>query len=194
MTEKFKIAVIDDDCASREVFRSYVEGHALYQPVCAVCSSEEAQGVGADFYIIIGEGGVSGIQPFAHFPKPVRIGAVGDVFERLIKKQNRSAVPDKISIGSWMLDVLHNVLISDASGDEVRLTEKEKEILVFLHKHTGQSVSRENLLHAVWGYAKDIETHTLETHIYRLRQKIENDSAEPEILLTTETGYILKVN
>ena len=58
-----------------------------------------------------------------------------------------------------------------------------------LHENTNQSVSRDTLLKAVWGYVDGVETHTLETHIYRLRQKIEENPASPVFLLTTDDGY-----
>jgi DNA-binding response OmpR family regulator len=70
---------------------------------------------------------------------------------------------------------------------KIRLTEKETNILLFLQR-TGGTVPRETLLHEVWGYNPAVTTHTLETHIYRLRRKI-----GPEILLTEEGGYRLAV-
>jgi DNA-binding response OmpR family regulator len=72
----------------------------------------------------------------------------------------------------------------------IRLTEKETNILKFLHR-TGDTVSRETLLHEVWGYNPAVTTHTLETHIYRLRQKIEKDPAHAQILMTDSGGYRL---
>ena len=72
----------------------------------------------------------------------------------------------------------------------VRLTEKETNILKFLQR-AGNTVSREVLLHEVWGYNPAVTTHTLETHIYRLRQKIEKDPARAEILVTESGGYRL---
>jgi DNA-binding response OmpR family regulator len=76
-------------------------------------------------------------------------------------------------------------------GDRrIRLTEKETNILKFLQR-AGDTVSRNVLLHEVWGYKPAVTTHTLETHIYRLRQKIEKDSAYPKILITESGGYRL---
>jgi len=72
----------------------------------------------------------------------------------------------------------------------VRLTEKETNILKFLQR-AGGTVSREVLLHEVWGYNPAVSTHTLETHIYRLRQKIEKDPSHAQLLLTESGGYRL---
>jgi len=73
----------------------------------------------------------------------------------------------------------------------VRLTEKETSILNFLY-HTGnQTVSRNTLLVEVWGYDSGVTTHTLETHVYRLRQKIELNPSDAEILVTEAGGYRL---
>ncbi len=76
-------------------------------------------------------------------------------------------------------------------GGKVRLTEKETSILRFLYRADQQPVSRETLLQEVWGYNSGVTTHTLETHIYRLRQKIEQDAASPGILVTESRGYKL---
>jgi DNA-binding response OmpR family regulator len=73
---------------------------------------------------------------------------------------------------------------------KIRLTEKETNILKFLHG-AGRTVPRETLLHEVWGYSPAVTTHTLETHIYRLRRKIEDDPAHAKILVTENGGYRL---
>jgi DNA-binding response OmpR family regulator len=71
------------------------------------------------------------------------------------------------------------------------LTEKETAILKYLYRAGEKVVSRYTLLHEVWGYNAGVTTHTLETHIYRLRQKIEKDTANAEILVTESGGYKL---
>ena len=81
-------------------------------------------------------------------------------------------------------------LLLDPKGKKIRLTEKETNILKHLHR-SGATVARETLLHEVWGYNPAVTTHTLETHIYRLRQKIEADAASPAILVTESGGYKL---
>ncbi|MEO1330376.1 MAG: response regulator transcription factor [Pseudomonadota bacterium] len=82
-------------------------------------------------------------------------------------------------------------LLTDEEGKKIRLTEKETNILKYLLRAAGQVVSRETLLHEVWGYNAGVTTHTLETHIYRLRQKIEPDPSNVALLLTESGGYRL---
>ena len=83
-------------------------------------------------------------------------------------------------------------LLTDARNKKVRLTEKETSILKYLYRAGGKPVSREELLTEVWGYNAGVTTHTLETHVYRLRQKIEPDPASAQILLTEAGGYRLQ--
>ena len=81
-------------------------------------------------------------------------------------------------------------LLIDHQGNKIRLTEKETNILKYLYR-SGETVGRETLLHEVWGYNPAVTTHTLETHIYRLRQKIERNPTEAQILITESGGYRL---
>jgi len=82
-------------------------------------------------------------------------------------------------------------LLQLENGSKLRLTEKETSILRFLHRAGGQVVTRDVLLREVWGYNSNVTTHTLETHIYRLRQKIEDNPANASLLLTEQGGYRL---
>lgn len=77
-------------------------------------------------------------------------------------------------------------------GKRIRLTEKETEILKYLYRAGGKPVARETLLSEVWGYNAAVTTHTLETHIYRLRQKVEPDPSNARMLLTEIGGYRLQ--
>src|ERR1700733_3027983 len=81
-------------------------------------------------------------------------------------------------------------LLIDEAAKKIRLTEKETNILKFLHR-SGETVPRETLLHEVWGYNPAVTTHTLETHTYRLRQKIEADPGRARLLVTESGGYRL---
>lgn len=78
----------------------------------------------------------------------------------------------------------------DAKGVKIRLTDKETAILKYLYR-AGEAVSRSALLEAVWGYGQGVATHTLETHIYRLRQKIEPDPQNARLIRTDGGGYRL---
>jgi len=82
-------------------------------------------------------------------------------------------------------------LLLNPKGNKVRLTEKETAILRYLYRASQRPVSREVLLQEVWGYNSGVTTHTLETHIYRLRQKVEKDAGAPAILVTEGGGYKL---
>ena len=83
-------------------------------------------------------------------------------------------------------------LLVDDKAKKIRLTEKETNILKYLYRAGEKPVSREELLAEVWGYNAGVTTHTLETHIYRLRQKIEKDPASAAILITDRGGYRLQ--
>jgi len=82
-------------------------------------------------------------------------------------------------------------LLLDEQEKKVRLTEKETAILKYLYRAGQKTVGRDILLHEVWGYNSGVTTHTLETHIYRLRQKIERDPSNAELLVTESGGYKL---
>lgn len=84
-------------------------------------------------------------------------------------------------------------VLVDAAQKKVRLTDKETSILRYLYRSGEKPVGREELLREVWGYNANVTTHTLETHIYRLRQKIEPDAQSPKLLITETGGYRLQV-
>jgi hypothetical protein len=83
-------------------------------------------------------------------------------------------------------------LMLTPGGTRIRLTEKEAAILLYLHRAAGRAVSRGELLGEVWGYSAAVATHTLETHIYRLRRKIEHAPELARLLVTEEGGYRLE--
>ena len=82
-------------------------------------------------------------------------------------------------------------LLMDAKGKKLRLTDKEASILKYLYRAVPKPVSREELLTEVWGYNAGVTTHTLETHVYRLRQKIEVEPGQAKLLITEMGGYRL---
>tara|TARA_R110000787_G_scaffold111459_6_gene220387 strand:- start:1432 stop:2226 length:795 start_codon:yes stop_codon:yes gene_type:complete len=95
-------------------------------------------------------------------------------------------------LGPYTFKPSMKMLIAE-DDKKVRLTEKETNILKFLHRSAEGVVAREVLLHEVWGYNAGVTTHTLETHIYRLRQKIEPDPSNARLLVTESGGYRLMI-
>ena len=95
-----------------------------------------------------------------------------------------------LTIGGFRL-MLGSKMLVDQKGKAEKLTDKEADILRFMHRAGGELVAREVLLTEIWGYNERVSTHTLETHIYRLRQKIEQDPAHAELLVTELGGYRL---
>lgn len=123
--------------------------------------------------------------------RPIRAGQLLDHVYGLLAAKNPD--DDILQIGKGHIDVSMGLYYSDSDAKPIRLTEKEVALFVLLKEANGQAISRERLLEDVWQYADGVETHTLETHIYRLRQKIEIDPANPEILMTGESGYFLSL-
>jgi DNA-binding response OmpR family regulator len=120
------------------------------------------------------------------FRYPVLLKSIETQLHKFKKSENT-----KYSIGNYIFKPNSKILESNKKRS-IRLTEKENNILKFLYKHIGNIVSRETLLHEVWGYNSKVTTHTLETHIYRLRQKIEDDPSEACFLITETGGYKLR--
>lgn len=105
-------------------------------------------------------------------------------------RQHEQSEDAVFTIGPFTFKPAAKQLI-DEKGSKVRLTEKESSILKYLYRADEKVVSRETLLHEVWGYNAGVTTHTLETHIYRLRQKIEKDPSAATLLVTEAGGYKL---
>ncbi|MBT7279707.1 MAG: response regulator transcription factor [Rhodobiaceae bacterium] len=127
-----------------------------------------------------------------YITKPFRFGILLARMRAHLRSQQNSETA-VLAIGPYDLRPAVKVLEMRAGGDKIRLTEKETNILKFLHRAGGAAVPREVLLHEVWGYNAQVSTHTLETHIYRLRQKIEADPSDAQILQTVEGGYCLQL-
>ncbi|WP_108662376.1 response regulator transcription factor [Acuticoccus kandeliae] len=94
------------------------------------------------------------------------------------------------AIGHYTFKPAAKILL-EPDGRRVRLTEKETAILKYLYRAGEKPITRDVLLHEVWGYNSGVTTHTLETHIYRLRQKMEKNPASAELLVTEGGGYKL---
>lgn len=105
-------------------------------------------------------------------------------------RQHEQSEDATFSVGPYTFTPSQKMLI-DGNGKKVRLTEKEASIIKYLYRNGPKVVTRDTLLEEVWGYNSGVTTHTLETHVYRLRQKIENDPSNASILVTESGGYKL---
>ena len=123
--------------------------------------------------------------------KPIKVSDLLIAISRKIALQNIGGKDLKIANYGFRRN--EKVLINLDTKVRVRLTEKETDILWQLWQAPQNELSRQKLLSDVWGYNDEISSHTLETHIYRLRKKIENSSSEAFILTTTENGYRLNL-
>ena len=119
--------------------------------------------------------------------KPFRFDDLGARIAELQAADARGA----IRIGGFSFVPALKALFAAGSGERVALTEKESRILHYLYRARGGAVARETLLAEVWEHTAQLETHTLETHIYRLRRKIETNPDRPKVLVTAPGGYSL---
>jgi DNA-binding response OmpR family regulator len=125
-----------------------------------------------------------------YIAKPFRMA---ELLARLrAQLRNFEASEDAVfSIGPYTFRPAAKLLSDPARNRRIRLTEKEAAILKYLYRAGRTAVARTELLGEVWGYNAAVTTHTLETHIYRLRQKIEPDPTNARLLLTESGGYRL---
>ena len=122
--------------------------------------------------------------------KPFRLGVLLARLRAQLRQfeQSEDAV---FTIGPYTFRPSAKVLLDEAKNAKIRLTEKETAILKYLYRVGSKVVGRDVLLGEVWGYNAGVTTHTLETHVYRLRQKIESDPSNAAILVTEPGGYRL---
>ncbi len=125
------------------------------------------------------------------FAKPLRLGVLLGQIGRMLAEP--MLYIGDIMIGEWLFKPQEKILTQKGGGNTA-LTDREVAILAYLAKYPGRAVSRDELLKNVWQYQEGLDTHTLETHIYRLRQKIEPVAEEPRLLLTAEGGYSLHLS
>jgi DNA-binding response OmpR family regulator len=125
-----------------------------------------------------------------YIPKPFRLNVLLARLRAQLRQHEQSE--DAIfTIGPYTFRPSTKLLLDQSGRKKIRLTEKETSILKYLFRAGDRTVGRDALLNEVWGYNAGVTTHTLETHVYRLRQKIERDPARAEILVTEPGGYRL---
>jgi len=125
-----------------------------------------------------------------YITKPFRLGVLLARLRAHIRQHERS--DDAVfTIGPYSFQPGAKLLLETETNKKVRLTDKEAAILKYLYRVGDKVVGRDVLLDEVWGYNAGVTTHTLETHVYRLRQKIEENPSNARILLTEPGGYRL---
>ena len=125
-----------------------------------------------------------------YITKPFRLGVLVARLRAHVRQHERS--DDAVfTIGPYTFKPAAKLLIDTQSRKKIRLTDKETSILKYLYRSGSRVITRDVLLDEVWGYNAGVTTHTLETHVYRLRQKIEPDPARARILVTEAGGYRL---
>ncbi len=97
-----------------------------------------------------------------------------------------------LTFNKYELKPISKEILNLRNNEVIKLTEKEVSILQYLYKIKNRIVTKSELLQEVWKYNPDVTTHTIETHIYRLRQKVEHDDTSAQLIITEEGGYILK--
>jgi len=124
---------------------------------------------------------------------PVRLGMVLDQVRYLLsgRLKHAKSFSDNLTLGYIDLNSQDSSLTNTRTGATARLTDKERLFLQTLHDAPGHMLDRQALLGEVWGYAEGVETHTLETHLYRLRQKLETVQAG-DMIEAVSGGYKLK--
>lgn len=122
--------------------------------------------------------------------KPFRFGVLLARVRAHLRSHDQTDVAT-LKIGPYEFKPATRSLI-DAAGKRIRLTDKEASILRYLYRSGAKAVPRDELLREVWGYNAAVTTHTLETHIYRLRQKIEVVGGRNDLLITEGGGYRLE--
>ncbi|MDF1670787.1 MAG: response regulator transcription factor [Roseovarius sp.] len=160
-----------------------------------LCRLMRKQGVKAPVMMLTGHDGdadtILGLDAGANdyvtkpFKFPVLLARI-----RAQLRQHEQSEDAIFQLGPYTFKPAMKILVTE-DDRKIRLTEKETNILKFLYRSTEGVVARDVLLHEVWGYNAGVTTHTLETHIYRLRQKIEPDPGNARLLVTESGGYRL---
>lgn len=126
-----------------------------------------------------------------YYAKPIQLNKFINTLQAAINLAANSEA-GKLSFNKYELRPLSKEILNRRNGDVTKLTEKEVAIIQYLYKVRGRVVTKPELLQEVWGYNPDATTHTIETHIYRLRQKVEHEDTEAQLIMTEDGGYVLK--
>lgn len=173
-----------------------IEADLPDEPGAALCERLRSRGLRLPIILVSAHGGeaetVRGLDAGAndYVAKPVR---PAELAARLRAQLRAFSVTEdaELAIGPYVFRPGSRQLQERGSMRRIRLTEKETAVLKHLYRAAGTPVGRKALLREVWGYSPNTTTHTVETHIYRLRRKIEPDAARITLLVNEDGGYRL---
>src|SRR6266513_2370446 len=188
-----KILIVDDDPALRHSLAEQLEQHGEFSAIECGTAVEALATAGRErFDAILLDIGLPDMDG-RELCRRMRSARVSVLLARLRAHLRQSEHSDDavLTIGPYTFQPGAKLMIDGGARKKVRLTEKETAILKYLYRAGDRVIGRDTLLGEVWGYNAGVTTHTLETHVYRLRQKIERDPAHAEILLTEPGGYRL---
>ncbi len=187
-SEQFDLVILDlslpkiDGFVLCRIFRS----KARYVPIIMLTGRTEGKDrvvgleAGADEYLT---------KPVNYDELLARIKALLRLVEK-IGKADQKPTDDQLRVGHLFIDLEKHTVVRD--GIPIRLTAREFDLLAFLAQHPGKVFSRLQLLQEVWGYKHECYMHTVDSHVNRLRGKIEEHAAKPDVLLTVwGVGYKL---
>jgi len=196
MSNTKKLLIVDDDDTLRETLKEQFSLHDEFAVSDAATATAGVKALKSDHFDLVildvnlpdmdGREACKIMRRNGYKGPVVMLTAQGSDSDT-IHEQSEDAV---FQVGPYQFKPASKILIRD-DNKKIRLTEKETSIIKFLYRAGEQPIGRETLLQDVWGYNAGVSTHTLETHIYRLRQKIERDPAHAEILVTEGGGYKL---
>lgn len=124
--------------------------------------------------------------------RPVRLSDAVYTIKQNVKSKTIPIRQEREIVPGYVFNGAEKLIRNTENTETVSLTDKEAELLEQLTSSTGSTLTRDTLLKNVWGYGEDINTHTLETHIYRLRGKLKQLSEDLDINFSEEGGYYLK--
>jgi DNA-binding response OmpR family regulator len=190
-----RIFLVDDDADLRKTLMDQLMHYREFELIEAATGNDAIRKVRdghVDLMLLdVGLPDMDGLESGAndYVTKPFRFSVLLARIRAALRQHDQSE--DVIfTIGPYSFQPA-NKLLEASDGGKVRLTDKETSILKYLYRQGPKTITRDVLLKEVWGYNNRVTTHTLETHIYRLRQKIERDPSNARLLVTEEGGYRL---
>ena len=141
--------------------------------------------------VFIGNNNSEFVKAHAVISKPLILADLLDTIKASINIFENSD-EGNLEFNNYILYPSRKEIFNNRDKSTTKLTEREVSVIKYLYKNAGKIISKNDLMQEVWEYSADVATHTVETHIYRLRQKVEKDNPKNQIIITSEGGYQLK--